>query len=157
MHPNAALLHRLFTALNHDDHQKMASCYQPEAKFHDIAFDLKRRTRIHGMWHMICELSDVKATFEIVHANDFDGRVNLVDEYTFSDTGYPVRNVIDSRFRFQDGLIAEHTDLCDSRAWATMALGEGVTGFLAGRIRLVRSVKANWMLWKFTRTHRQYR
>ena len=157
MHPNASLLHRLFTALNDDDHVTMASCYHPEATFHDIAFNLKGRARIHGMWHMICELSDVKATFEVAHADDFEGRVNLVDTYTFSDTGNAVRNVIDSRFRFQDGLIAQHTDLCDARAWATMALGEGVTGFLAGRIRLMRSLTANWLLWKFTRPYPQYR
>ena len=135
----------------------MASCYHPDATFHDIAFDLKRRARIHGMWHMICERSDVKATFEVVHADDVVGRVDLVDEYTFSDTGRPVRNVIDSRFRFQDGLIAEHTDHCDAGTWATMALGEGVIGFLAGRIRLVRSFKANMKLRKFTQAYPQYR
>ena len=157
MHPNATLLHRLFTALNNDDHATMAACYHPEATFHDIAFNLKRRARIHGMWHMICERSDVKATFSIVQADDIEGRVNLVDDYTFSDTGKPVRNVIESRFRFQDGLIVQHDDVCDPRAWATMALGEGVTGYLAGRIRLMRSLKAHSKLRKFTRPYPQYR
>jgi hypothetical protein len=38
-----------------------------------------------------------------------------------------------------------------------MALGEGVSGFLAGRIRLVRSFKAHWKLRKFIRAHPQYR
>jgi ketosteroid isomerase-like protein len=157
MHPNATLLNRLFTALNEDDHATMAACYHPEATFHDIAFDLQRRPRIHGMWHMICEHSNVEATFEIVRADDLEGRVNLVDAYTFSDTGLPVRNVIQSRFRFRDGLIVEHTDECDPRTWATMALGEGVSAFLAGRIRLMRSLKAHWKLWKFTRPYPQYR
>ena len=54
MHPNATVLHRLFTALNNDDHVTMAACYDPEATFHDIAFHLQRRPRIHAMWHMIC-------------------------------------------------------------------------------------------------------
>ena len=83
--------------------------------------------------------------------------MNLVDDYTFSDTGNPVHNVIESRFRFREGLIVQHTDVCDPRAWATMALGEGVPGFLAGRIRLMRSLKAGWKLWKFTRPYPQYR
>jgi ketosteroid isomerase-like protein len=157
MHPNATVLHRLFTALNHDDHATMAACYHPEATFHDIAFDLRRRPRIHGMWHMICERSDVKATFEIVRADDREGWVNLVDDYTFSDTGKPVHNIIESRFRFKDGLIIDHTDTCDPRAWATMALGDGPAGFLAGRIRLMRSLKARWKLWKFTRPYPEYR
>jgi ketosteroid isomerase-like protein len=157
MHPNATVPHRLFTALNNDDHATMAVCYHPEATFHDIAFHLQRRPRIHGMWHMICERSNVKATFEIVRADDREGCVNLVDDYTFSDTGKPVHNVIESRFRFKDNLIVEHTDFCDPRAWATMALGEGIPAFLAGHIRLMRSLKARWKLWKFTRPYPQYR
>ena len=78
-HPNAALLHKLFTALNQDDHQTMASCYDEKATFRDIAFHLKGRARIHGMWQMICEDSNVKATFEVVDANDEAGRVKLVE------------------------------------------------------------------------------
>jgi ketosteroid isomerase-like protein len=156
-HANAALLRRLFAALNQHDHATMAACYHPRATFHDIAFDLKGQPRIHGMWHMICERSNVVATIEVVDANDVEGRVSLVDTYTFSDTGYPVRNVIDSRFHFRDGLISEQTDDCDARAWASQALGPGLTGFLAGRIRLMRSLKARWKLWKFTRLYPQYR
>ena len=156
-HANAALLHRLFAALNQHDHETMGACYHPTATFHDIAFNLKGRPRIHAMWHMICQRSNVVATIEAVHANDIEGRVSLVDTYTFSDTGYPVRNVIDSRFRFRDGLISEQMDHCDAKAWASQALGEGLTSFLAGRIRLMRSLKAGWKLWKFTRPYAQYR
>jgi Ketosteroid isomerase-related protein len=151
MHPNAVLLDRLFNALNRKDHATMASCYHPDATFHDIAFDLKGRPRIHAMWQMICERSNVTATVTVVHADDGDGRVNVVDDYTFSDTGLPVHNIIESRFKFRDGLIAQHIDLCDPKAWATMALGDGLPGFLAGRIRLIRSIKARWKLWQFGR------
>jgi ketosteroid isomerase-like protein len=156
MHPNGVLLQRLFTALDRHDHSAMGPCYQPTATFHDIAFDLEGRQRILAMWHMICEGSDIRVTFEAVHANDQDGRVALVDEYTFGDTGRKVRNVIDSRFRFNDGLIVEHRDFCDAPAWASMAIG-GVSGLLAGRIRLLRSLKANKKLDSFVRAHSEYR
>lgn len=156
MHPNGVLLQRLFTALDRHDYLAMGPCYQPTAAFHDIAFDLKGRQRILAMWHMICEGSDIRVTFDVVHANDQDGRVTLVDEYTFRDTGRKVRNVIDSRFHFSDEHIVEHRDFCDARAWASMAIG-GASGFLAGRIRLLRSLKANKKLGTFVRAHPEYR
>ncbi len=96
------------------------------------------------MWQMICS-GDIRTTFEIVSADDREGVVTLVDEYTFSETGRRVRNPIESRFRFRDGLIAEHRDSCDPRAWAAAAIG-GVVGFLAGRFRFLRAWKARGML-----------
>lgn len=156
MHPNTELLKRLFTALNDHDHRAMAACYHPAATFHDIAFDLRPANRIHGMWHMVCEGSDITATVQSVDANDVEGRAQVVDEYTFRDTNRRVRNVIDSRFRFKDGLIIEQNDSCDERAWASMALG-GVTGFLAGRIRPLRSWKANQKLKAVVDAHPEYR
>jgi hypothetical protein len=55
MHPNTQLLQRFFTALNDHDHEARACYYPPRATFRDIAFDLDRVTRIHGMWFMICD------------------------------------------------------------------------------------------------------
>jgi hypothetical protein len=61
-----------------------------------------------------------------------------------------VRNAIDSRFHFRDGLIVEQRDSCDARLWGRMAIG-GLPGFLAGHIRLLRSWKASALLRDFTR------
>ena len=159
MHPNGVLLQRLFTALNQHDHRAMASCYQPEATFHDIAFDLPKMQSIPAMWHMICEGTDIKATFEVIEANDFAGRVRLVDVYTFKKNavtaGRPVRNVIDCRFRFRDGLIIEHSNSCDPRAWAAMAMG-GAEGFLAGQFRFLRRLGAKKKLEGFVQLHPEY-
>ena len=149
MHPNGLLLQRLFTALDGHDHQTMADCYAPAASFRDIAFDLEGKPKIHAMWQMICESSDLRATFEVVHVDEAEGRVALVDHYTFSDTKFKVRNVIDSRFRFENGLIAEHRDYCDAKAWAGMAFHGGVRGFLAGHFRFVRSRAAEAKLAAF--------
>jgi ketosteroid isomerase-like protein len=147
MNHNADLLHRFFSNLNQHDHQAMANCYHPDAAFHDIAFDLRGENQIHSMWQMICG-GDIRVAFEVVQASEQEGVVRLVDEYTFSETGRRVRNPIESRFRFRDGLIIEQRDSCDPRAWAAMAVG-GLTGFLAGRFRFLRSWKARSMLRRF--------
>lgn len=159
MHPNLALLNRLFTALDRHDHAAMAACYHPNATFHDIAFDLRGRDEIHRMWEMICA-GDIHARFEVLHVDDRSGHVDLVDTYTFGRStnppkpGRPVRNVIDAKFRFQDGLIIEHRDACDAREWASQAIG-GPAGFLAGRLRFLRSRKARQKLDAFARSHSQ--
>jgi ketosteroid isomerase-like protein len=147
MHPNKKLLQQLYESLNRHDAKAMAECYHSDATFQDIAFDLHGKNQIRAMWQMICS-GDISATFEVVHADDREGVVKLIDEYTFTDTRRWVRNPIESRFRFQDGLIIEHRDLCDPRAWAAAALG-GVTGFLAGRLRFLRAWKARAKLRPF--------
>jgi hypothetical protein len=128
----------------------MADCYHPAATFYDIAFDLRGKDQICAMWRLICS-GDISAKFEIVRVDDREGVVKLVDEYTFKDTGRRVRNPIESRFRFREGLIVQHVDSCDARAWADAALG-GFAGFLAGRFRFLRARKAHAKLRPFLQT-----
>jgi ketosteroid isomerase-like protein len=160
MHANAALLSKLFTALAENDHATMASCYHPKARFRDIAFDLDGVEEIHDMWRMICS-SDIEVEFKIVDADDSAGRVRLVENYTFGASkdppkdGVPVHNEIESRFGFEDGQIRQHDDYCDEKAWARQALADHrpIVGFLAGRIRLLRSRKAKAKLAAFVEAH----
>jgi hypothetical protein len=147
-------LHRLFTALSAHDHQAMASCYHTNARFRDIAFSLAGIKQIHAMWHMISE-TDIRCTFEVVRADEEAGTVNLVDDYTFAPTGHSIHNIIVSQFRLKDGCILEHQDVCDARAWGRMALG-GLAGFVAGRLRIVRSFQAQRLLRAFTAKHPEY-
>jgi hypothetical protein len=151
MHPNALLLERLFSALNRKDHEAMAACYHPAATFDDIAFALRGRAEIHDMWRMVCA-GDIRATVDVTRADDRTGEVRVVDDYTFSDTGRHVRNVIASRFMFQDGFVLTHADTCDPVAWAAMAMG-GVNGFLAGRVGPLRRFKARRKLAAFVASH----
>ena len=160
MHPNAELLQRLFSALDRHDHWAMAACYHPEATFRDIAFDLRGRRQIHSMWHMICE-GDIRVKFKVAHADDHEGRLRLVDTYTFgairlaAKRGRLVRNVVTCQLRFRDGLIIEHRNTCDARAWAKAALG-GPIGFFAGRMRFLRSWKARRNLRDFVEKRSEY-
>jgi|SRR5215831_4025058 len=160
MHNNALLLQRLFSSLNDHNHAAMAECYHSNATFTDIAFDLRGKEQIHAMWHMICQpgdhTSDIRAMFHVIHADDRSGWVNLIDEYTFSETGHKVTNVIDSYFRFEDNLIIEQHDFCDPRAWAAMAVG-GVRGFFAAQSHFLRGFKARQMLRRFVDKHSEYK
>jgi len=147
---NCALLNRLFAALAEKNAGAMESCYHPDAHFRDIAFDLRGREKIGDMWRMICA-GDIEAKFEIVEVDDRAGRVALIDRYTFHSgkSANPVVNLIDSRFEFDSGLIRSQHDHCDPREWARQALGGGILGFLAGRLRLVRSLAARRKLRTF--------
>jgi len=147
MHPNALLLQRLFSSLDRKDDKAMAACYHTEATFQDIAFALRGKAEIADMWRMICA-GDIRTTFEILQADDATGRVKVIDEYTFSETGRRVKNVIDSRFTFRDHLIVEQRDDCDPREWAAMAMG-GAKGFLAGHIAPLRRLMARRKLKTF--------
>jgi len=149
MHPNAMLIERLYTSLDRHDDKAMAECYANDATFRDIAFDLKGRANIASMWRMIVS-GDIQVTIENIDAGDREGVARIVDRYTFHETGRPVRNVIESHFRFRDARIVDHRDACDPRVWAAMALG-GVPGFLAGRFRFVRQ----WAAAKKLRTFQQ--
>ena len=57
--------------------------------------------------------------------------------YTFSQTGRPVVNDVRARFRFEDGLIADHHDDFNFHRWSRQALGP--VGLLLGWTPLVRS------------------
>jgi len=156
-HPNALLIERLFAALNRHDHELIAECYADDARFQDIAYNLRTKHRIHNMWRMICEgKSNIQVKVEAVTADDRGGTSTIVDVYDFGrtddDPGKRVINRITSRFVFDAGRIAKQVDECDPRAWAEMAIG-GRVGWIAGRVRLLRSLKANWMLYQFVRHH----
>lgn len=150
MHPNEQMVERLYTSLNGHLPGVMAECYHSAASFHDIAFDLRGKPEISAMWDMICTTTDIRASFEVVEAQNDTVIAKLVDEYTFAKTGRKVRNVIESRFRFQNGLIIEHIDSCDPHVWGSMAIG-GISGFFAGRLRFLRSWKARGLLRDFER------
>jgi len=154
MHPNAALLEKLYRCLDTKDHNGMAACYHPDATFEDIAFALRGTKEIHAMWHMISE-TDLRATFTVRRADDQGGTADLVDTYHFRDTGRRVHNVIQSEFRFRDGLIVEHKDSCSALKWGVQALGP-VKGVLSWLVPAKRKEKAKAKLENFVERHPEY-
>lgn len=147
MNTNERLLNDLFGYLNAHDHNSMATCYSEAASFQDIAFRLTNKQQIHAMWHMICSesengrKSDIVATVKEMVIDDTSGRVVVIDDYTFRDTGRKVRNQIVSDFAFRDGKITSQHDKCDPVSWGRQAFG-GVKGFVVGHVDFIRRGKA---------------
>ncbi|MFZ5475432.1 MAG: nuclear transport factor 2 family protein [Myxococcota bacterium] len=122
----------LYTAFQRKDGAAMAACYHPEATFSDPVFEGLRGAEIGAMWTMLCERGkDLRIEFSAT-----EDTAHWEARYTFSTTGRLVHNVIDARFAFRDGLIAEHVDTFDFWAWSKQALG--ATGWALGWTPVLR-------------------
>ena len=122
-HPNAVLLDGFYAAFERRDGAAMAACYAPDARFTDPVFTV-RGEQVGAMWSMLCERGrDLQLEWRDIRADDATGSAHWEPRYTFSATGRPVHNVIDSAFTFKAGLIASHVDTFDLWRWSRMALG----------------------------------
>jgi ketosteroid isomerase-like protein len=139
-HPNAALIDRFYAAFRGRDGSAMAACYRPDATFRDPVFDVKG-DEVADMWTMLCERArDLVLDWRDVRADDREGSAHWEPRYTFSVTGRPVHNLIDSQFTFSDGKIASQVDSFSLWRWTRMALGPkgavlGWTPFVQKAIR----------------------
>jgi len=123
MHPNAELVDHLYASFRKRDAAAMAACYQPDATFSDPIFEVKGQ-EVADMWTMFCERGrDLSLDWRVVSADDETGAAHWEPRYTFSVTGRPIHNKIDSRFTFRGGKIATQVDSFDVWRWSRMALG----------------------------------
>jgi ketosteroid isomerase-like protein len=121
---NAALIERLYGALDRHDGAAMAACYASDAHFHDPVFGDLSGVQAGAMWRMLTARSDDLRVDLVEHAADGDsGSARWVARYTFTATGRPVVNDVRARFRFAGGLIAEHVDRFSFWRWSRQALG----------------------------------
>jgi ketosteroid isomerase-like protein len=128
---NEELIDRFYSAFAVRNHEAMTACYTANPSFSDPVFPDLRGEEVRSMWRMLCERGlDLELTHSDVQADADRGSAHWVAEYTFTGTGRHVRNEIDASFRFEDGLIAEHTDRFDLWAWTRQALGP--VGWVAG-------------------------
>ena len=135
-HANAALIERFYTAFARRDAPVMVACYAPDAHFTDPVFDLSG-SEVGAMWSMLCDRGrDLRLEWRNVRADDATGSAHWEPRYTFSATGRPVHNIIDSAFTFKAGLIHTHVDTFDLWRWSRMALG--TKGALLGWSPFVR-------------------
>jgi len=139
---NLATIDRLYAALNARDGEAMAACYTPDATFEDPAFGRLTDGGGQAMWRMLTSRpeSDLVVNLAERDADEHSGSAHWIADYTFPDTGNKVHNDVRASFKFADGLISEHVDVFDLRAWAAQALGTkgrilGFTPFLAPAIR----------------------
>ena len=138
---NNLLITKLYDALGRRDASNMASCYLPDATFTDPAFGELKGDEIAGMWTMLCAAdSDLKIELSDVLADDTSGSATWVAHYVFGPQKRPVVNRISATYRFDNGLIAKHTDRFSFHTWAKQALGPvglllGWTPFLQSKAR----------------------
>src|SRR5215211_776213 len=119
----------------------MAGCYAPGARFHDPVFQELRGEEPGAMWRMLTSRADdLRVELAEHDADDSTGSAHWLADYTFTQTGRPVHNDVQARFRFANGLIAEHDDSFGFHGWARQALGPaglllGWTPIIQGPVR----------------------
>jgi ketosteroid isomerase-like protein len=131
--PNAndELIQRFYAAFNRKDGAAMAACYTADAKFDDPVFPELKGKEPGEMWRMLTSRAgDLKVELREHEANDETGSAHWIATYTFTQTGRPVVNDVRAKFRFRDGLIAEHRDDFSFHSWSRQALG--APGLLLG-------------------------
>ena len=135
-HPNDELIQRFYAAFARRDGDGMAACYAPGARFSDPVFQELHDPEPGAMWRMLTgRAQDLEVELAEHEAGDEHGSAHWLADYTFS-TGRRVHNDIHARFRFENGLIAEHDDSFSFYAWARQALGP--VGVALGWTPLVR-------------------
>ena len=123
---NHQIIEQFYRAFAAIDSDRMTALYHDDITFKDPAFGTLHGDRAKAMWKMLLS-KQTKNTFHVDYnnvriAND-RGHVNWIANYTFSVTDNKVRNEVNATFKFNDGLIIEHTDDFDLHNWASQALG----------------------------------
>ena len=135
---NDALIREFYAAFDERDGERMAACYAPGAHFSDPVFTDLNGDEPGAMWRMLTGRADDLRVELLEHEADGDrGTARWKAHYTFTQTGRPVVNDVRAKFRFADGLIADHVDEFGFHRWARQALGP--PGLLLGWTPIVRS------------------
>jgi ketosteroid isomerase-like protein len=142
---NAALIERFYSAFDRHDGDAMAACYAPDARFRDPVFGELNAPETAAMWRMLtARAPDLRVELVEHDADGERGTARWIAHYTFSTTGRPVVNEVRAKFRFADGLFAEHFDRFNFWRWSRQALG--APGVLLGwspglRLRIHREAR----------------
>jgi ketosteroid isomerase-like protein len=145
------LIERFYAAFDRRDGAAMAACYAPDARFRDPVFGQLDAEQAGAMWQMLTgRAEDLRVELVERAADEAQGTARWIAHYTFTQTGRPVVNDVRAAFRFQDGLILEHTDKFNWWRWARQALG--APGMWLGwtpqlRLRVHRQARAGLNRW----------
>jgi ketosteroid isomerase-like protein len=121
---SAELIERFYAAFDRRDGEAMAACYAPDATFTDPVFGRLDAAETGAMWRMLTGRAEDLRVELVEHEADGDrGSARWIARYTFTQTNRPVVNEVRARFRFSDGLIAEHVDAFNFWRWSRQAIG----------------------------------
>ena len=141
MPDDVALIDRFYAAFAARDGDGMAACYAPSATFEDPVFGRLDAAEAGDMWRMLTgRAEDLRIEVPEREVGGGRGSARWIARYTFTQTGRPVVNDVRARFRFADGLIAEHVDEFSFWRWSRQALGPpglalGWTPVLRSKVR----------------------
>jgi ketosteroid isomerase-like protein len=127
------IVHRFYDSFKKLDAESMVACYHQNVVFSDPAFGTLKGEAVKNMWRMLIASQkgkDFQVYFDQIQQNEDSASAHWEAKYTFSKTGRKVHNVIEARFKLQNGLIIEHHDEFNLHRWARQALG--FTGLLLG-------------------------
>jgi ketosteroid isomerase-like protein len=128
---NEQLIERFYAAFDERDGAAMAACYAPDAHFSDPVFPDLDGAEPGAMWEMLTsQATELRIELLEHEAGEESGSAHWRAHYVFSHTGRRVTNDVRARFRFADGLIAEHADEFSFHRWSRQALG--APGLLLG-------------------------
>jgi ketosteroid isomerase-like protein len=114
------------------DASAMGALYANTATFEDPGFGRLSAADARKMWRMLLKRGkDLTLTYTVKAGPTADlALAEWIATYTFSQTGRPVRNVIQAEMLVRDGLIERHIDRFDLWSWSRQALG--LPGLLLG-------------------------
>ena len=132
MHPNETIITRFYSAFQQKNAAEMNRCYAENIAFSDPVFGLLHGKEVRNMWEMLCKNGkDLQISFGNIQLLDEEyATCDWVAQYTFSQTGRRVVNIIKAHIRIEKGIITEHTDAFDIYKWSRQALG--LRGWLFG-------------------------
>lgn len=132
MHPNETIITRYYSAFQQKNAAEMNRCYAENLAFSDPVFGLLHGKEVRNMWEMLCKNGkDLQISFGNIQLLDEEyATCDWVAQYTFSQTGRRVVNIIKAHIRIENGIITEHTDAFDIYKWSRQALG--LRGWLFG-------------------------
>jgi hypothetical protein len=129
---------RFYEAFMVRDHYTMGLLYAEHATFSDPVFPLLNATGARLMWQMLLSRAeDLGVEAKIVEDGATRARVDWVAYYTFSGTGRPVVNRIQTEMAISAGKIVRQVDSFSLWRWSRQALG--VRGLLLGWTPMVKN------------------
>lgn len=123
-HSDREAVERFFAAFARRDGEAMAQCYHYDGSFEDPAFSKLTGAQAGQMWRALMRgAKDFSIESLVQGVEDGAWVVDWTARYTFSKTGRPVENRVQSRIWLRGGLIERQIDSFDFHRWAGQALG----------------------------------
>ncbi len=130
MTPNETTIHLFFQSLEKRDYKTLQACYGKNAVYNNPVMGLLDTETTNAMWQLVCTcIPDLKTSYTDIQELDEEYATCLWEE-NYSDNKNLIYKKNKAYFRFENGLIIEHTDGFNFYVWCRQTYG--ITGWLFG-------------------------